>query len=172
MVLEESIELTTSWKTLQQVTDWIRFADTKATAVLAGSGIVGGLLVSASPPMVQLRTLDPPGLLFFISVALAGSAAICCLLTLVPQLGSDRNSLIYFDNIARSFRGRGQLYVEHYVELLASHDAMLREIALQIWCNSIVAHRKFRRVSWGTMLLVLAMVCSGAFGILEGLTGR
>ncbi|WP_428982887.1 Pycsar system effector family protein [Phytohabitans maris] len=52
---------------------------------------------------------------------------------------------------------------------LADETGLPRHLADQIWANSLVARRKFRRVSYAIRLLGLAMLSSGTAVVVERL---
>lgn len=160
-----------AWQIFAQINDWIRFADAKAAALLATGGVLGGLLVSATP---HTMSTTPAGIAriatFTLAVAAVAFSVLMSLLALQPRLGRRENatSLIYFDHIARRFRDDAQGFVEALIggRTAATHEYD-RDLGHQIWANSRVARRKFRHVTSATWLLGAAMLGSGATALLS-----
>jgi len=159
-----------SWKSLGQVNEWIRFADAKATAVLAASGVLGGLLVRSIPNVVEFKIHPARATLLSIAILCVGASALITLRTFAPRLRTgEARSLIYFDHVARRYANDRPAFVDSYSSLTSSQERLTRELAEQIWANSHVARRKFRRVSFAVRFLGLAMASSGVAVLVQRL---
>lgn len=158
-----------SWRLLQHVTESIKFADTKAGAVLAGSGVLGGVLVTAAPTGHDFEAYPVPAVLTVLAIVCVGASALLSLLVLAPRLrAGEPRSLIYFDHIARRNR---DAFVDNYRTLVEREDDLIRQVADQIWANSQVARLKFRRVAVAVWSLGAGMVLAGAAAVAQQLWG-
>jgi Family of unknown function (DUF5706) len=152
-----------SWRSLQQVNEWIRLADAKAGAVLAASGVLGAFLVNSVPRLADFHVHSTRAALLTIAIACTGASALITLQTLAPRLRvSEARSLIYFDHIALRYANDSDAFVDTYIELVADENSLLRQVTEQVWANSVIARSKFRRVGYAVRLLGLAMLTSGA----------
>lgn len=159
-----------SWKSLQQVNEWIRFADTKAGAVLASSGVLGAFLVRAIPQRQDFHSHATRATLISFAIVCVGIAALLTLRVLTPRLRTgEARSLIYFDHIARRYSGDRNAFVENYLRLVGDDTDLARQLGEQIWATSLVARWKFRRISYAFWFLGLAMASSGLAVVVERL---
>ncbi|WP_088998256.1 Pycsar system effector family protein [Micromonospora echinofusca] len=151
------------WKALGQVNEWIRFADAKAAAVLAASGVLGGLLVKRIPRLADFKDEPVYAGLLVVAILCLGGAALIASRILAPRLRTgEARSLIYFDHVARRYGGDRRGYVDTFTALTADEERFERHLAEQVWANSKVARAKFRRVAVAIYLLGAAMLSSGA----------
>jgi len=148
------------WIVFSQVNEWIKFADMKATALLAIGGVLGGLLVSSAPVSSSHGVRQ---ILFIAAVISVVLSTLMSLFALLPRLGrsTELTSLIYFDHVARRFAGDRDRFVVAFAAAVEDAAAMRAEIAAQIWANSVVAQRKFRGLTYATWLVGAAMVLAG-----------
>lgn len=161
-----------AWKSLSQINEWIRFADAKAGAVLAASGVLGAFLVNDVPRLEDFKVHTTRAVLIAIAVVCVGLSSLVSLHILAPRLRTgEARSLIYFDHIARRYANDRNGFAENYLGLTKVDTDLARQIADQVWANSIVARRKFRRVSYAIRLLGAAMVSASAAVIVERLWG-
>jgi len=150
------------WKSLQQVNEWIRFADAKAAAVLAGSGVLGGLLLAAVPDRDDFKVHTTRATLVALAIACVGASSLLSLQILSPRLRTgEPRSLIYFDHIARRYADDRNGFVENYLALTGHGEDLARQVSDQIWSNSRVARHKLRRVSFAIRFLGASMVFGG-----------
>ena len=161
-----------AWRALQQVNEWIRFADAKASAVLAGSGVLGAFLVRAIPRVSDFRVHPLRAVLLTVAICGIGVSTLITLQVLAPRLRTgEARSLIYFDHVARRYGGDRQAFLARYYRV-AEDDALLCEqLAEQLWANSLVARRKFRRVAFAIYALGIAMFAAGAAVVVGRLWG-
>jgi Family of unknown function (DUF5706) len=162
-----------SWKLLEHVNEWLRFADAKAGAILAASGVLGGLMLSSIP--TRSKALAHPLNAVLILIALAGIAAssLLTLRVLAPRLRTgEARSLVYFDHIARRYQSERNAFVDNYLSLANDGDGLARQLTEQIWANSLVARRKFRQVSYATRFLGLSMFSCGCAVLIQRVWNR
>lgn len=158
-----------AWKALLQVNDWIKVADTKAGAILAGCGVLGGVLA---------RTLPQPGdwgiapwqtVLTFVSLALTATSAVITLRVFAPRLRTgEARSLLYFDHIARRYP-KNVDFKHVFLSTVDNPERMREAIVDQLWANSHVARKKFRRVAIAIWLFSGALLVALIVGVLKGL---
>jgi hypothetical protein len=157
-----------AWSALSEINHWIRFADTKASVILAAGGVVGGILLSR--PEGDLLTVR--GIVWSVATASVALSSLFGLLALLPRLRVRRGkptSLLYFDHVARRFTGKPDDYAVTFAQAADEVEPMRRELAGQILANSIVARRKFRHVTAATWFVGVALVGCGAAVYLERL---
>jgi hypothetical protein len=127
--------------------DYIRFADTKASAVLAASGFLfSGLLTRGDALGVILR--NSPSLqltccaVFFGVCALIGLVLTIgfCVACVMPRLNSHGSGLVYWDQVAKQ---------QGYVQLVTtlSGEAAVEQLAEHVKAVSKTAQRKYTFVS-------------------------
>jgi hypothetical protein len=156
------VQVDDAWKSLSQVNDWIRFADAKAVAVLAGSGVLGGFLVRAIPTLPDFETRPIRAALLSLAIVCVGISTLITLRTVAPRLrAGEARSLIYFDHVARRYPTDREGFVDNYLSLARDDSRLCANLAEQVWANSLVARRKFRRVTYAVGFLGVAMVSSG-----------
>jgi hypothetical protein len=160
------------WKSLSHVNEWIRFADVKAGAALAATGVLGGLLVKQIPSIDDFQSHPVYTSLLALAIACDGMAALIATRILAPRLRTgEPRSLLYFDHIARRYAKRSKEFTETFVDLTSKEDRLAFQIAEQIWANSTVARRKFRRVSVSIYLLGAAMLTGGTAVLVQRIGG-
>jgi hypothetical protein len=157
-----------AWKSLGQVNDWIRFADAKAVAIIAGSGVLGGFLVKAIPRLADFKVYPLRAGLLSLAIVCVGISALIALRTVAPRLRTgEARSLLYFDHVARRYTAARGAFVENYVSLATDHARFAEALVEQLWATSLVARRKFRRVAYAVTFLGIAMASSGLAVIIQ-----
>ncbi len=151
-----------AWKAVGLVNEWVRHAEAKAGTTLAAAGVTSGVLYNL------VKDEQNFGIILAIAAPacaiLAMAAAICAVIALWPRLTSKDNptSALYFDHIARRHPTSATGYVTELKELIASPDAMLEELGLQIWANARVARRKYFWAGLALITLIGAALALGA----------
>lgn len=154
-----------AWKTLSQVTDWIKVADTKAGVVVSASGVLGGAVLHGMPPQQQWTQRPWTVGLLFMSLVLACGSVLMALQVFAPRLRADEpTSLLYFDHIARGY-AQPERFSQDYLALLDSNDRLHESLANQVWATSTVARRKFRRVTPAIWLFGASLLIAGGAGV-------
>jgi len=156
------VKMDDGWKSLQQVNEWIRFADAKAVAILAASGLLGGLVVKAIPHYRSLAAHPVHTVLLGLAMVCIGASAITTLRTITPRLrAGEARSLLYFEHIAKRYSADRAGFVENFLNLLDDDARLARQVGDQLWANSLVARGKFRRVAYATWFLSGGMIFAG-----------
>ena len=190
--MQEQQQLTTQeqretyWKTLSTVNEWVRFLDTKATALLAaaaGLAVLGATLLKDNANLFQHHGwLWLPALLSI--VALVGALGTCLYViapTLFPQKApvstlfdliqapsvvvGKGDSLLYFEHIARQHK---DTYREASKALFTDSEKLGEHLAEQIHANSIVARDKAHYIGRVVQLIVWAVVLGAITALCGG----
>ncbi len=153
-----SSKIETLWKTYEAISDLIKFADTKATAILAVDGIILSLYFGNTEIINKVISQNLGGLGIFIAalasllISLAFSASC-----IIPRLLSDGKCLLFFCDINKSF-----LSPEAYKKEIekVKRKEIESQISKQIWQISKIATKKYRGVKYALVFFVLAAVFS------------
>ncbi|MGW3468584.1 Pycsar system effector family protein [Saccharopolyspora sp. NPDC000995] len=141
------VNIEDAWKALQQTTDLIKAADTKAGAVLAASGVLGGVLVRALPAPQDWTTRGLYTGSLLVSLGLVSVSILLALWVFVPRLNADESrSPLFFDNAA-SWYSTSNAFTSAYRDLLEDAERLQLSLCQQVWATSRVAQRKFRAVT-------------------------
>ena len=168
------------WQAHSNICEWIRFSDTKAGAILAIHTFIWGCIAAghetAAELYVQLKGCSETWSLLVLIVfcVFSAASAFLSLLSISPTLNvGEATSHIYFGHVAarkakgvkavNSGTGSDQ-YIKDILSLNANQQE--REVASQIWANSIVSWRKFAMVTWsirflwGSLFMLMMIVVS------------
>ena len=151
-----------AWRLLNSTNEWVRFADAKAGGALAGAGVLAGALATAG--LSDKFGTAPNAAVWF--GMLAGVAALVAaalsVYALLPTLRvGEPVSLIYFEHVARRYRADTDGHAEAVKELLSDEDRYFKEVAAQVWANSVVARRKFLASAWALTALGVGVLLGG-----------
>ena len=151
-----------AWRLLNSTNEWVRFADGKAGGALAGAGVLAGALATAG--LSDKFDTAPNAAVWF--GMLAGVAALVAaalsVYALLPTLRvGEPVSLIYFEHVARRYRADTDGHAEAVKELLSDEDRYFKEVAAQVWANSVVARRKFLASAWALTALGVGVLLGG-----------
>lgn len=156
-----------AWRLLNSTNEWVRFADAKAGGALAGAGVLAGALGSAG--MSEKFADAPEGAVGF-GIAAGVSAIVAAALALyalIPTLRvGEPVSLIYFEHVARKYRKDTDGHAAAVKELLGDQDRFFKEVAAQVWANSVVARGKFLASAWALTALGLGVVLAGVAAVI------
>jgi hypothetical protein len=169
--ISSSVRPDDAWLALGEINHSIRFADAKASVLLAVGGVVGGIGLS-QPLTTTGHVTTVQGACWSIALVAVALSSVLSLRALLPRLrvgGRRSESLLYFDHVARRFGRREEAFVAAFAQVAEDPQAMRREVTGQIWANSLVAHRKFRDVVLATWLLGTGLVSCGVALYLERL---
>ncbi len=152
------------WKTYSSITDWIKFSDAKAAAVLAANGVVVGFALSNASTINKLVNKHE----IFLPLVIIGSLAlyastIFCLLCLLPKLSvGESSSIIFFAHIAKKTKTNSKDY-RLAVDTVFRDNEELNQVKDQIWAISKVAKRKYFLVGWGIWLFAGMVIITLVF---------
>ncbi len=134
-----------AWRTLSLVVDWIKHAESKATAALASAGLLAGLLYTL------VSRVDKPAVSFSVVAAACAAAittsAVAAGAALFPRFSISGTSagLIFYRSISDRFGDDPDGYVTAYTELANDCPALFSALSAQVWANAKVATRKTGR---------------------------
>lgn len=155
-----------AWKLLSMVNEWIRFADAKAGATLAFSGVMGTLLYNVVRELQRRSTwLDVTivltCVLLFVAVLLAGWK-------IAPRMKDkdvvpDTINNLFFASIAANYKGNRLAYRGELIRLSTDNHALVEELADQVHVNATIATAKNQHAAWAVRAglvagLLLALV--------------
>ena len=161
---EQSGGVADLWQTLQQVSEWVRFADTKAAAILALDGIIATILVTkfTNESFSQLNLIIPIALaVTALSLIVSAFACMSCILPRLNIGGAD--NLIYFTGIARFESGPRFLEA---VQAASNGGAYEIELATEIWSRSLSASRKYYFIKLAILAMASALSGAALIGLL------
>jgi hypothetical protein len=160
------------WDLLDNVNEWVRFADVKAGAVLtlsaASIAFLFGQLDGVRALLVS-RNFDPPSVTL---LALCVGYCTCLFQTvraafevILPRVaGQGTDSLLHFEHIAITYADSPADYVQRVRQLSA--EEVDKQTLEQVVAVSRIAKRKFECVSksmkwlaWTSLLWVAVAVC-------------
>ena len=148
-----------AWKALSLVVDWIKHAETKAAALLAATGVAGGVLYNL------VKNQSDPSRALNIIAGVAGTllflAGMFAALALKPRLRAkeEPTSSLYYHHIARKHtRAAGSaVYSQLVLELTSDGEKLVNEVATQIWANAHVASEKYRWINLSMAMFLSAL---------------
>lgn len=151
-----------AWRLLNSTNEWVRFADAKAGGALAGAGVLAGALATAG---LSDKFDTAPNAAVWFGVLASVAALVAALLSVYALLPTLRVgapvSLIYFEHVARRYRADTDGHAEAVKELLSDEDRYFKEVAAQVWANSVVARGKFLASAWALTALGVGVLLGG-----------
>ena len=150
------------WKTYDAIGELIRFADTKATAILAINGVIAGFYFSnigAIQNILQQKSISILPLAIATILLLFSSAlsAYC----IAPRLKmNNTRCLIFFCDIAN------YKTADEYEKALSNKmtdEQIKKQLIDQVWANSKIATKKYKAVNIAVLLFVASMISSILF---------
>ena len=144
--------------------DYIRFADTKASAILAASGFLFTGLLTRADVIGQLLRKSHSLQFWIIVTGGCGLAGLIftvwnCIRCIMPRLGSQGHGFIYWDQVEKE---------KDYVDWMGnlSSEAAISELARHIQAVSRTARQKYECVRYALCGLVVTLVASLFLSIL------
>lgn len=135
---------TTMWDTYRVINDWIKFSDTKATALLASNGVILSIIFSKVIDNLEFIKYSYLILLSLIFGFLCGLISIYfCIRCLSPMLNIGENdSLIFFGSISKKFDTHRE-YEKNIMNLFSDDAQFKSQIIQQVWTNAKIASKKY-----------------------------
>lgn len=165
----QSVPVDDAWKALDLAIGWIKHAETKAVANLAGAGVVGGILYNLAKGHSDVRGWYLAAALVCAAAMLV--AAVSAGIALRPRLrvrGHQSNRL-YF-GATRASGATAAAYLPALRALISDPEALLEEISEQVWVNSYIAGAKYRWAAIASGATLVGLVALGATAMI-GLVG-
>lgn len=140
------------WDILRNVSEWVRFSDTKAGVVLAfagGSAVQIASKADTIHAIIAAHPCDGWGWALFLAVVVYFTALLltmaCAAVSVWPSLGSaEKRSMLYFGHICDDYGHDHGRYAKELAGL--DETRMNEELAHQICVNASIAKRKYRWV--------------------------
>jgi len=162
-----------AWKALALVNDWLKHAEIKLAAILAATGVTGGLLFN----MVKDRThyshlYDLAATICAASVVAAGVFAV---IGLYPRVKLRRRSPentanpLFFHDVARAYKGDAPSYRAVLHTLTTNREDLVLHISQQVYANATVARRKYLWANRAVRALILDLLTLGALATITAL---
>lgn len=147
------------WKQLQHVHETVRYADAKAGIILTLNGFLVGLVALRlqSSGFFAEHRVAAPGLVLAMALLAAGVGWDIAAVMPRQVTAGDRGALLHYARVAARFAGRPEAYIDEFVALAGDSELLQREIAAQVWANSVLARRKYRCILWGLRFLAAAL---------------
>lgn len=167
----KEVDPDTAWKSLALVVDWIKHAETKAAATLAGTGVAAGVLFNVTKDVKTWPGLTATAV--GTCVVLLVVAGVCAGVALRPRLrhGLPGQSLLFYRDVslAHPKDSKGGAYITALQTLSTDPQSIVAEVAAQAWANAHVATRKYVWAGWAINALLCAL---GALALVVLLLAR
>lgn len=147
------------WNILQNNNEWQRFSETKASIILTAYGIIISVIYSNSetilPSLTQSKTVLIIAILFAILSLVSIIFSFRCL---NPNLKNENpTSVIYFGHIAKNNKDFKEYY-SNSKPIIENDESFLEQISEQIFVNSEIAWKKFRRATWSFRAFLASII--------------
>ena len=164
--MEKQIE--SLWKSYGAIQELIRFADSKATAILAIDGVFAGFFfsnISSIREILRGNILEvAPLSLMLICLILSASFSAWCI---APRLDKNSNCFFFFCDIARNYKTSSE-FEKAFKE--APRGKILSDIAQQVHVNSGIAKKKHKFV-WLSIYFFAASLLASVIFMVTALWG-
>jgi hypothetical protein len=159
-----SAKIENLWKTYEAINELIRFADTKATAILAVDGVIAGFYFSNVNSIQTILVQKPFAILpLIMATAFLLISSIFAAYCIAPRLKMNKsNCLIFFCDIAK------YKTADNYGKALENitNEKFEEQLINQIWANSKIATKKYNLVTISISIFVALLVSSLWFMLL------
>jgi len=160
--LETNIE--SLWNTYEMINKWIRFSDTKATAILAVNGVIAGFYFSNVDILKEILLRSPLALTpLFVALGFIIISTWFSVSCIRPRLKIDvKPSLIFFSDVSNNY-STAENYEKDMKAMLANKEEIGTQLSRQVWANSKIAQCKYDSITCAIIFLVLTLFASIAF---------
>ena len=156
------------WEIHKLSCEWVRFADSKASIILATQGLIATVAIPQVMPLAEPLVRNWQVItLIILAVLSAGWSGLSAILAIVPRLkGRTKDaaaiptSCIFFEHIAKNHKN-ASLFATSVSPIVSDTRLIQKELSHQIWANSLVATRKFKY----TRSAVVSLAASLALGM-------
>jgi hypothetical protein len=162
-----------AWRALALVNDWVKHAETKLAAVLAATGVSGGVLFNLVKDQTHYSHLY--GLAATVCGLSVVAAGIFAVIGLYPRVRLRRKSTedtvnpLFFHDVARAYKGDAPSYQAVLHTLTTNPDDLVRHISQQVHANAAVAQRKYLWANRAIRALILDLLALGAVATITAL---
>ena len=147
------------WNILNNINDWIKYSDTKATILLTIYGVIITIIYSnANESLIGIT--DSNWVLCFSILSTISSvlSILFCFLCINPRLKNNNpNSVIYFGHIQEKFNNAEE-YSKQASDIINDTKLYYKELSEQIHTNSKIAWNKFKNVTWGIRFFFFSLL--------------
>lgn len=147
------------WASLDRTVEWVKYAESKAIAILAIHGITFGFFLSLASEKAEIIK-SSVWLIAILGIAVLVTlvSLFFCFRCLNPRLKLTGGiSPIYFGSIAHAFKSSTE-YASFFKEAMSTEEKITHEVAGQVFVNSQVAWRKFADVGWAMRFLTFSVL--------------
>lgn len=147
------------WKIYENVSEWVRFADTKASIIIGINAILAGFIAS-NISVLRSYLIGSPSLVVLTSLAVISSMASVyfAIKCLNPTLDvGEPTSLVYFAHIALGFDS-AEKYSQQLHDCINDQPRFHDHISSQIWANSKIGWKKYKAITWSTRMLTVSLL--------------
>jgi Family of unknown function (DUF5706) len=157
------------YRSIERYSDWIKYEDAKAGAVLVVLAIGSTDLLTHAKFLERAHHLSGIGLaatiLFWVAVALAAVTVFCVGATVLPYVGKSKRqakSLYFFEYVASNYKdGATEARFETHVGALSTDAALMKQLAPEARVLAVITAKKVKLVQWA-MLAVLGFIAAWA----------
>ena len=149
----------TLWQSLDRAVEWVKYAESKALAILAVHSVtLGFFLTLCSDKADSIKTHPLTQGAVFVALTTNLISLFFCFRCLNPRLKlSGGKSPIYFGSIALSFNNSAE-FEKFFRESLNTDEKIGREVAGQVFVNCQIAWRKFKDVGWAMRFMTFSVL--------------
>ncbi len=147
------------WNILGNITNLIKYSDTKAAILLTLYGVIITIVYSNSADvLIALKNSNWTLGFSFASLIFSLISIVFAFLCINPRLKNENsNCIIYFGNIQKKFKTADE-YSIHSTEILSDETGYQKQLAEQIHTNSTIAWKKFSNVAWSIRFFAGSLV--------------
>lgn len=133
------------WKIYENTSEWIRFADTKASIIIGINAILAGFIASNISAIRSYLIGSPSLVVLTILAVISGVASVYfAIKCLSPTLDvGEPTSLIYFAHIALGFDS-AKKYSQQLHDCINDQHRFYDHISSEIWANSKIGWKKYK----------------------------
>lgn len=144
------------WKILDEVSESIKLAESKALAIIGTSGIILAFLFSRNDIFNQINTAKTDKVILLISSISFLAAIISAFICLKPRFRvKSTDSLIFFRSISKLDKSD---YLNKLKNLDSNNDSIELQISERILSKSGIAKKKFRAVNISVYAFLIFLI--------------
>jgi hypothetical protein len=162
---ENSIILERLWKLYDSINSYIQFSDFKAASLLAVNAIFIGFGTS-NPNFIENYISGQSIFILVITLLIIACfllSVMYSILSIKPSIMKIKSdSFIYFKNISYNSKAPDYFlrdkFTDKFLKDIKDDEILIKAIEDQIFVNSIIATRKYKRVTKSIILLFIAII--------------
>jgi len=164
----------TLWKILQVNSEWTRFLDAKAQALLAGAGVLGAFEIRSVTASSWASSSGLHHVVVWLGLILVVVTMLAALLALLPRVHRAADSVdshLFYGSISAKYGKDFGTFKVTLLETVADDETLRAQLANQIWEVSRIAAAKSTAVIWATRMLGASLLVAGLASVMPGLRG-